>query len=288
MTDSEDILSESLQTLYDYTPITHSSAGSLFTYNCPEPLWRQYVLKTSEALPPSIILRTPDTQSAHWSLHASSIWVSSLYVADHLADLQLDRHLQSAAARDETLYVLELGAGAGLPGILIAKCYDNISVVSSDYPDECLIETLAGNIERNDVRARCCVVPYAWGSEPSVLLEKVTRTHTLSTRGFDAILAADTLWNPELHHLFVETLCSTLRKSEEARIYLVAGLHTGRYTIQAFLNVVHGAGLEVEEAIEREINGDGQRPWKVERGENETEKDRRRWVVWLSLKWVSL
>lgn len=77
--DPEDILSTSLQTLYEYAPITHSSAGRVFTYTP----------KSTLPNPPTVTLNTPDTKPANWSLHASSIWVSSLYVAENLADLHL-------------------------------------------------------------------------------------------------------------------------------------------------------------------------------------------------------
>jgi len=113
-------------------------------------------------------------------------------------------------------------------------------------------------------------------------------------RGFDMIIAADTLWNPDSHVIFIETLQKTLRKDSEARIYLVAGLHTGRYTIDSFLHAVTNAGFRVVEVLEREVVGTGtgtdgesgqERQWDVSRSEYEEEKDRRRWVVWIELCW---
>ncbi|KAF9814830.1 hypothetical protein IEO21_04882 [Rhodonia placenta] len=216
MSDPEDLLSESLQTLYDYTPVAHSSAGSLFTYRYPRDL-------------PS-----------------------------HLSDLGLDRHLHRAQGLRVPLRILELGAGAGLPSIVIARLYDR------------LIRTLVDNIQRNGVPGNCRV-----GAESSEM------------SGFDVVIAADTLWNPDLHDVFTQTLCMTLRRSSDARIYLVAGLHTGRYTIQSFLRTLIGAGLEVEEATERDVGGSGRRAWGVERADGETEQDRRRWVIWMVLRWSS-
>ncbi|KAH7890856.1 putative methyltransferase-domain-containing protein [Phlebopus sp. FC_14] len=263
----EDILSASLQILYDYSPITHSTPGSLFTYAVnPELLSGQSK---------QIELMTPDTQAANWSLHASSIWVSSLFLADHLEDLHIETLDDRGVVR-----VLELGAGAGLPSILIGSVYQNALVTVSDYPDDNLIRTLSDNIRRNNVAERCRAVPYAWGTDVSPLLNQD------DGRRFDLIIAADTLWNPVLHAPFVQALCQCLDHRPKSRIHLVAGLHTGRYTIQAFLDCIKQHGLVLEHATEREVGGTLSRLWDVARADNEDERERRRWIVWMVLRWV--
>src|SRR6266446_5590803 len=84
---SEDFLSESLHTLYDYHPVTvTTSSGALFTYTKPT--------DSEHAKPLTISLRTPDTDAANWALHASSIWISSIYLADHLEELDIN-HMRS-------------------------------------------------------------------------------------------------------------------------------------------------------------------------------------------------
>ena len=265
--DPEDILSTSLQTLYNLTPIAHSSPGSLFTYTSPS---RQHTLT----------LRTPEPHHANWSLHASSIWVASLYLADHLDGLGLD-----TASTSHPLHVLELGAGAGLPSILIAKSYPHVLVTASDYPDDDLIHTLADNIARNHA-PRCRAVAYAWGADPSILNGTGTGDGT-PNHAFDVVFAADTLWNPDSHPALIQTLQHTLKKSTAARAHLVAGLHTGRYTLQAFLNAVGPAGFELAGLSEREVRGDAERPWDVATAESEDEQERRRWVVWIALRWTT-
>lgn len=273
----EDIFEASLEGLFDLAPITHSSAGSVYTYNTP-----------STRLPPySIVLSTPDTRAENWSLHASSIWVSSLYISDHIEELTLED--VSSRASLGRLHILELGAGAGLPGILIAKTYSNfVHVTSSDYPDEHLIRALKQNVDRNNVQDRCRVVPFAWGSNISGLLPKADHSEDPSqmVQGFDVIIAADTLWNPDFHGLFIDTLVSALARTADARIHLVAGMHTGRYTIQSFLNAVSmNTGLEIVEVTERAAKGDSKRNWDVKRAEGEDERERRRWVVWIVIRW---
>ncbi|KAF7356501.1 hypothetical protein MVEN_00983300 [Mycena venus] len=241
--DPEDILSSALTTLYDYQPITLSSGpNSLFVYDPPE-------AGTSK-----ITLRTPDTLAANWSLHASSVWVASRFLADNVDYLNLPAHL------------------------IIAKRYPAVSIVVSDYNDVELIRTLSENVAENGVSANCRVVAYGWGSDPSELFLPDTEL-------FDVVIAADTLWNPEFHGLFIEALKLTLKRSPQSRIHLFAGLHTGRYTIQSFLSAVSTAGFELEIASERETNGVRERLWSVDRAEGEDESERRRWIVYMCLRW---
>lgn len=271
--DPEDILSASLQSLYGFSPITFSTAGSLFTYpikpgRVPHPLKQ-------------IQVATPDTQPSNWSLHASSIWVSSLFIADHLEELHLD--VITTSTEDNVVHVLELGAGAGLPSILLANMYQNVSVTVSDYPDDRLIRTLSDNIRRNAVSERCRAVPHAWGTDTGTLVPR--RGPSGGATRFDIVFAADTLWNPELHASLLDTLCMCLNRSPDSCIHLVAGLHTGRYTIQSFLDGTRLRGLVLQSATEREVGGTQSRPWDVFRAEGEDERERRRWVVWMILKW---
>jgi EEF1A N-terminal glycine/lysine methyltransferase len=256
----EDILSSSLQTLYSYAPITFS--GKVFTHK-----------------PSGLTLVSPDTAPSNWVLHASSIWIASLFLANHIADVSLTTFCQNGRA-----CVLELGAGSGLPGILLAKSNKlNVTVTLSDYPDEAILSALEENVRINNIPpASVRVVGHAWGQS----------TSTLGT--FDIILAADTLWNPDLHIPFCQTLSRTLRRSDQARIYLVAGLHTGRWTIHRYLDKLTPFGLTIVSVIERRVDGTfdyqedhirpTEREWTVER-DGEEESERRNWVVWIVVKW---
>lgn len=288
--DPEDILSSSLQTLYSYTPITHSSAGSTFTYTTPT------TSDNSQSTPISVTLRTPDTHSSNWSLHASSIWVSAIFLADHVRELDLDNLLRDRGPK-RRLEVLELGAAAGLPGILVAKRLSERNsttghwgVTLSDYPDEDIVRTLEDNVKRNELESCCRVVPYAWGSDVSSLIPQLpsdSASADISAPGFDLIVAADTLWNSEMHAPFRQTLAQTLRRTPAARAHLIAGLHTGRYTLHAFMAALDADALEVERAEEREVAGGAVRAWCADREDAGDERERRRWVVWIVVKWSS-
>ena len=276
----EDILSLSLETLYDFAPIAHSSPGELFTYT--------HHPQDPDSSSLKITLSVPDTQKEHWSLHASNIWVAALYVADHISELNLYAEETTCPNTNKPpLHLIELGAGSGLPSILIAKCYPHISVIASDFPDAKLIHTLCENVTRNNVARNCTVVPHAWGTDPSALLSPPA----------DIVLAADTLWDPEQHAALLLTICAVLKRTPAARVHLVAGLHTGKYTIDAFFRAARAAGLVIAEATERKVV-DGEkdacrREWDVGRrlsagGADEDERERRRWVVWSVLKWGDL
>ncbi|KDR80693.1 hypothetical protein GALMADRAFT_241090 [Galerina marginata CBS 339.88] len=270
---AEDFFSDSLQTLYDYQPIALTASGGLFTYTFTCTLDHQHPESCSQ--PFTISLRTPDTNAANWALHASSIWASSVYLADHQHIIDLDTHIKSRNP-EYAVRVLELGASAGLPSIVIAKLWPMVLVTATDYPDEALIKTLSQNVDRNGVAQQCRALPFAWGTDPSLILHAKEK--------FDVVIAADTLWNPDLHSIFIDALRSTLKKESSARVHVVVGLHTGRYTIQSFLRGVLEFGFDLERVEERAVSGSSIRSWEVGR-DGEDEQERRRWIIWIQLRW---
>jgi nicotinamide N-methyltransferase len=167
--------------------------------------------------------------------------------------------------------VLELGAGSGLPGLCIAKRFPTASVTLSDYPDPSILSTLQSNAALNGL-GNVKVVGHVWG----------TSTPTLGK--FNLIIAADTLWLSEQHQAFLWSFKTHLIRSEEARVLLIAGLHTGRYTIAKFLKLIAAEGFDAECVAETALSGGEERNWAVERHE-EQDSDRRRWVVKIILKW---
>ena len=264
-----EIFADSLSALYDHTAVTLSSdPGSSFTY-------------ANESA--TITLKIPDTKPENWSLHASSVWISAVFLANHIHLLDLNR-LQ----RLRKIHVLELGAGAGLPGILLAKTRNDVQVVLSDYPDEELIDTLTQNVASNISDGSAHVIPYDWTTGD------VAPFHALSPNGFDVIIAADTLWNVDLHDAFLRSLESLLRHDVDdpssSSVNLIAGLHTGRWTIQAFLGAVEDQRrFRLHRVVEISTNSSKEtaheeRSWKVER-EEEDESGRRAWVVSITMGW---
>lgn len=71
-----------------------------------------------------------------------------------------------------------------------------------------------------------------------------------------------------------------LADEPQARIYCIAGFHTGRAKVAPFFaETVPQQGLEVEEIFEMDANGK-RRPWATERdGGTENIGERKKWLV---------
>ncbi|KAG8748277.1 hypothetical protein FRC10_007667 [Ceratobasidium sp. 414] len=247
-TDSYDIFTSALETLYDEVPVTLATTGGAYVHE--------------RAGQKAIIIRTPETCSENWGLQADGVWQAARYLADHLPpDLDGKR-------------VLELGAAAGLPGIVVAfgSKAEPLSVVLSDYPDPGILRQLEENIDANrgDSRVRVDVRGHCWGIGDALT--------ELGGRRFDVVMAADVLWKEEMHEALCRTLDRVLVLEQTGRVHIVAGLHTGRAVLSGFVSHARGAGFSVEEMYEvsagaREV----QREWAEVR-EGETMGERRRLV----------
>jgi nicotinamide N-methyltransferase len=91
------------------------------------------------------------------------------------------------------------------------------------------------------------------------------------------------------HTPLVETLCQLLDRSASARIYVVAGFHTGRSTLAHFFHLAESKGLVPDEdgIEEKEIINNSSRTWKEDRGTEDT-VERKKWLVVAKLKWLSV
>lgn len=70
-----------------------------------------------------------------------------------------------------------------------------------------------------------------------------------------------------------------LSPSPNARVWVIAGFHTGRAKLVQFFVVAAAEGLEVEEIWERDVDGN-ERAWATERdGGREDITGRKRWLV---------
>jgi nicotinamide N-methyltransferase len=159
-----------------------------------------------------------------------------------------------------------------LSGIAIANQYSQASVTLSDYPDNGIISALGENIARNDLTGRITVQPLDWKDISG-----------LKDKRYDSIVAADTLWNSQLHLPFCQTLKAGLHP--KAKTHLIAGLHTGRYTLQHFITVAQSLGFVIHKLMEHHISGRETREWKVER-EGESSEDRVHWLLYIRLSLV--
>jgi len=97
-------------------------------------------------------------------------------------------------------------------------------------------------------------------------------------QGFSRILAADTLWVEGEHKSLLASFEHFLSEEEHARVWIVAGLHTGRAVVATFWDTVVESGwLLVEKLWEMDVEGN-EREWMRER-KGEGVGERKRWIV---------
>ncbi|KAK3325333.1 hypothetical protein B0H66DRAFT_588117 [Apodospora peruviana] len=219
------------------------------------------------------------------------------------------------------LSTIELGAGTALPSIMAALLGAK-RVVVTDYPAPAVMETLRRNVSRvvrpefaplgrMIVAATVTVTSstttaasedsdetpsggeeekeqenrgggvevhgHSWGDLSSPLAKD-------NHHAFDRVIAADCLWMPWHHESLRWSMDWFLSREADARVWIVAGHHTGRGNTAAFFD--EGAlgrhGLVVERILERDCDG-VDREWAVDRGA-ESVSERKRWLVVAVLK----
>ncbi|QIW95584.1 hypothetical protein AMS68_001102 [Peltaster fructicola] len=171
--------------------------------------------------------------------------------------------------------VLELGAGVGLGGIT-ATLAGASSCIISDYPSPVVLENIRRNTTRNipaSFNQRYQVEGHEWG----VLDDRFALSHQGS---FSRILAADCFWMPSQHENLVHSMLHFLSASDDsARIFAIAGFHTGRARLAAFFTEAQSQGLEIDEIYEEDAEG-RRRTWQEERdGGREDHTERKKWLV---------
>ncbi|CAK4031637.1 Hypothetical predicted protein [Lecanosticta acicola] len=216
----------------------------------------------------NIELRTADPEREHdRKLFAHYLWNAGIKLAELISG---DK--EEWTVRDEK--VLELGAGVGLDGI-IATLAGAREVVISDYPANALLDNILRNAEGavpQSARSRYRIEGYEWGDDTSPFASS-------NAHSFGRILAADCFWMPHEHENLVKSMLHFLDWSHKARVFVVAGFHTGRAKLAGFFDEATLQGLAIEEIYEENAEGD-RREWQKERDnglENVTE--RKRWLV---------
>jgi len=148
----------------------------------------------------------------HHSLWAEFIYNAARVLADRIDDGRVGPVMG--------LSVCELGAGAGLPGIIAGLCGASF-VVISDYGnlhDRSLIHAIDLNIESYASHChKTCFrgVPFIWGNDSSPLTEILPvnslKDNDPTSGKFDIILLADLIFNRSEHRRLLKTVKDVLR-----------------------------------------------------------------------------
>ncbi|OAA79746.1 hypothetical protein LEL_03232 [Akanthomyces lecanii RCEF 1005] len=291
--DPEDFFGSGLGSIFpDEAPNLHGDPGQTLIYKSPhlsEPLLLRLCNPT---------LETDRTLFSHYLWNASLL-LAELIEADTLGvpsgTAAAPRLLPDVSFDVRDRHVLELGAGAGL-GSIMAGLLGAKRVVASDYPSETVLGPLRDNLQRGVVRraaAAAAAAAPASCDDKSSTQQVAVEGHAwgaldddFSTRdkhAFDRIMAADVLWMPWQHDNLRRSVDHFLARDDEARAWIIGGLHTGRANMALFLDEeeLKRLGLEIEHIWERDCQG-AEREWKEVREDDD--RNKKRWLNIIVLK----
>jgi len=214
-------------------------------------------------------------------LFSHFVWNAGLQLAEFIEESRGGEAGERADWSVEGEKVLELGAGAGLAGI-IAALSGAREVVLTDYPAQEVLQNIRDNVSRNiEPRKKgsgesaretnVSVQGHEWG-----LLENDAFSEK-NKGGFGTILCADCMWMPWEHLNLLKSIAWFMK--DGGRAWVVAALHTGRQKMRGFFEEekLQETGLVIERIWERDATGK-ERAWVSDRGiEDVTE--RKRWLV---------
>lgn len=219
----------------------------------------------------------------HSVLEAHRLWNGSRVLADYLEEQEAQgQHV----IRDKT--VLELGAGAGLPGIVCGLVLGARKVVVTDYPDPDLVATIQQNIDEAEAGAAkssqlAGYIPgtvvadgYIWGGDPAPMLAHLAAASNVSSdtasgdtasdseeketsdgegKKYDVVLLADLLFRHAEHSKLAYSVAQTLRKGPDSRAYVFFTSYRPwlRHKDLAFFEHACAAGLVVEHLLEKRL-----------------------------------
>ncbi|KAG0637285.1 putative methyltransferase-domain-containing protein [Tuber brumale] len=241
------VFEDSLSTIFSDPRVQHGEPG-------------KYVLYKSEELG-DFKLRLADPDPSNHSLFSHFVWNAALQAAELITTAEFN------VARKK---VLEVGAGAGLPGIIAVYC-DAEETVLSDYPATEFLSNIQTNLEINLSKSqlkRASVVGHEWGQTYDKLC-------TTRAGAFDKIIAADCFWMESQHENLAKSVKTLLARDGE--LLAIAGFHTGRDKVAGFFDAAERVGLARVKITEKDVEG-VEREWVRDRGQ-EDPVERKRWLA---------
>lgn len=153
-------------------------------------------------------------------------------------------------------------------------------VVVSDYPSREILANIEVNIEENisaDLKGQITVEGHQWG----ISTDRLSTTHA---HYFTRIVCADCLWLPGEHDNLIKSILHFLSYKQTARVWVVAGFHTGRASVASFFAATNDAGLVTEQIYEIDVDG-SKRSWTAEKKPGmETIAELAKWLVVATMK----
>lgn len=226
--DPTDIFDTALSSIFDIPPIAFSTASpdAFHTYTPPAGAF-------AEAGSP-IDLRLPHPPpDLYTKLQANNLWLAAIFLSDSIARDEIELEPKHT--------VCELGAGAGLPGIVAGR--KGCRVVSSDWGVDEVLDVIRDNFARAKIdHEDWKVVGHEWGTDVTPLLTAL-ESPTSTRNKFDTLLLADTLWVTEAQSALLDSIHALLKPNGIAHI--AAGLHTGRGPLERFVAAARARGATV-------------------------------------------
>jgi len=143
-----------------------------------------------------------------------------------------------------------------------------------------ILENIRANVNKTipaELKPRVSVQGHEWGEFD----DSFCASHA---HAFSRVLAADCYWMPQVHLELVQSMLHFLSMDPDARVFAIAGFHTGRAKLAGFFDVVVEQGLEIEDIYEEDADG-VRRPWAKERdGGREHQTERKKWLAIAILK----
>ncbi|KAJ7115851.1 putative methyltransferase-domain-containing protein [Mycena epipterygia] len=146
-------------------------------------------------------------------------------------------------------FVLELGAGGGLPGLVAAKNGAK-RVLLTDYPDVDLISNLELNARENLPVGDCVSVQgYTWGHPIQPLLEALPS----DADGFHLIIMSDLVFNHSQHDALLKTCERCLAPAEDTSVLVFYTHHRPHlaHRDMEFFDKAQAQGWTCEEMLTR-------------------------------------